>query len=157
FRGETAADTMSAILKEEPPDIAETNKSAPPALERIIRHCLEKNPDERFQAARDIAFDLDALSTTSSPTVTGAAVAARARWSRGAKLTIVSVLGLIAAVALGWMIGSRSAGTAAPVFHQLTYRHGTLDRSRFAPDGETVVYTASWEGLPPEIFSVSAK
>ena len=66
FRGETAADTMSAILKEDPPELTETNRAISPALERIVRHCLEKNPDERFQSARDIAFNLDALSSISS-------------------------------------------------------------------------------------------
>ena len=51
FRGDTPADTMSAILKEEPPELTETNRNLPPGLERIVRHCLEKNPEERFQSA----------------------------------------------------------------------------------------------------------
>src|ERR1700694_2846463 len=58
FHGGSAADTMSAILKEDPPDLSVTNQNIPPSLERIVRHCLEKNPEERFQAARDLAFDL---------------------------------------------------------------------------------------------------
>src|ERR1022692_1229399 len=56
FRGETSVETMSAILKEEPPEFTETNRTVPPALERIVRHCLEKNPEERFQSARDVAL-----------------------------------------------------------------------------------------------------
>src|SRR5216683_5959888 len=48
FHGESAAETMSAILKEDPPDLSETNQSISPALERVVRHCLEKNPGERF-------------------------------------------------------------------------------------------------------------
>jgi serine/threonine protein kinase len=58
FRGETSVETMSAILKEDPPELTETNRNVPPAMERIVRHCLEKNPDERFQSARDVAFSL---------------------------------------------------------------------------------------------------
>src|SRR6266481_136242 len=65
FHGETSVETMSAILKQDPPELAETNRSVPPALERIVRHCLEKNPDERFQSASDIAFNLANLSEIS--------------------------------------------------------------------------------------------
>ena len=59
FRGDTAADTVSAILREEPPDLSATNRTIPPALERIVRHCLEKRPDERARSAHDVAFDLE--------------------------------------------------------------------------------------------------
>src|SRR5664279_3708593 len=62
FHRDSAAETMSAILREEPPDLSATNKSVQPGLERIVRHCLEKNPEERFYSARDLAFDLEALS-----------------------------------------------------------------------------------------------
>ena len=68
FRGETAADTITAILTKEPPDLSQTNKEIHPGLDRIVRHCLEKNPEERFESARDVAFDLDALSGVSAPT-----------------------------------------------------------------------------------------
>ena len=71
FHGDSAADTMSAILKEEPADLAETNRNVSPALERIVRHCLEKNPAERFQSARDVAFNLEALSDISASSRTG--------------------------------------------------------------------------------------
>jgi len=56
FHGDTAADTMSAILKEDPPDVNETNRNVSPALERVVQHCLEKNPEQRFHSARDVAF-----------------------------------------------------------------------------------------------------
>src|SRR5271167_1784681 len=62
FHGETSADTMSAILKEDPPELNETNRNVSPALERIVQHCLEKNPESRFHSASDIAFDLEHLS-----------------------------------------------------------------------------------------------
>src|SRR6202041_1853683 len=51
--------TMAAILKEEPPELSGEGKKIPPAAEHVVRHCLEKNPAERFQSARDLAFDLD--------------------------------------------------------------------------------------------------
>src|ERR1700722_4890671 len=71
FHGDSSVETMSAILKQDPPELAETNRTVPPVLERIVRHCLEKNPEERFQSARDVAFALGALSNSSSST-TGA-------------------------------------------------------------------------------------
>src|SRR3989441_1527549 len=62
FHGESAADTMSAILKEEPPDLSDTNQKISPALERLVNHCLEKNPEARFHSASDLAFALEAIS-----------------------------------------------------------------------------------------------
>ena len=73
FRRDTAAETMTAILKEDPPDLATSRVDISPALDRIVRHCLEKNPVERFQTARDVAFALDGLSS-SAPTTTASAV-----------------------------------------------------------------------------------
>src|SRR4030095_1936510 len=69
FHGESAAETMSAILKEDPPDLSETNQRISPALERLVNHCLEKNPEERFHSSSDLAFALEALSG-SAPTST---------------------------------------------------------------------------------------
>src|SRR5215475_14281983 len=86
FRGDTAADTITAILTKEPPDLTQTNQEIHPGLDRIVRHCLEKNPEERFESARDVAFDLEALSTISAPsTATGVhplpAAPARRPWA----------------------------------------------------------------------------
>ena len=67
FRGDSAADTMSAILREDPPDLSVTNQNISPGLERIVRHCLEKNAEQRFHSAHDVAFALEALTGTSSP------------------------------------------------------------------------------------------
>src|SRR5499433_674616 len=66
FHGESAAETMSAILKEDPPDLSETNQRISPALERLVNHCLEKNPEERFHSASDLAFAIEALSGSAS-------------------------------------------------------------------------------------------
>src|SRR5437899_54975 len=66
FHGESAADTMSAILKEDPPDLSHTNEKISPALERLVNHCLEKNPQERFHSASDLAFALEAISGSTS-------------------------------------------------------------------------------------------
>src|SRR5437868_8480714 len=65
FRGESTADTISAILREDPPDLSETNQNVSPALERLVNHCLEKNPEARFHSASDLAFALEAISGAS--------------------------------------------------------------------------------------------
>src|SRR5712692_6204034 len=65
FHRESTADTISAILKEHPPDLSETNQRISPALERLVNHCLEKNPEERFHSASDLAFALEAISGAS--------------------------------------------------------------------------------------------
>jgi serine/threonine protein kinase len=62
FRGESTADTMSAILREDPPELSSTNRNIAPALERVVNHCLEKNPEERFHSANDLGFAIEALS-----------------------------------------------------------------------------------------------
>ncbi len=71
FHGDSAADTMSAILREDPPDLSVTNQNISPGLERIVRHCLEKNPERRFQSARDLAFNLGELSGASGTATAG--------------------------------------------------------------------------------------
>jgi serine/threonine protein kinase len=70
FHGDSAADTMSAILRDEPPDLTQSDPKISPQLDRIVRHCLEKKVEQRFQSARDLAFDLESLSGPSSPTHT---------------------------------------------------------------------------------------
>src|ERR1035441_9494335 len=67
--------SFGAILKEDPPDLSVTNQNVPPGLERLVAHCLEKNPEQRFHSVHDLAFDLDSLSG-SSAAVTGASEAA---------------------------------------------------------------------------------
>jgi len=154
FPGESAADTMSAILKEDPPDLAETNHNVSPALERIVRHCLEKNPAERFQSARDVAFNLEALTDVSSSTRGGVRAipdepsARRWLWPLlGGVLVLASWAGI-------YRLARRGAvAPANPTFHEVTFRNGTIWAARFAPDGQTVVYGAAWEGQPQKIFS----
>ena len=153
FRGDSAADTITAILTKEPPDLSQTNKEIHPGLDRLVRHCLEKNPEERFQSARDVAFDLESLSGLSAPTSAAAAAGpvARRRWIGP------SLIAAALALALGLMAGYRSGKKAGyvppPNYQQLTFRRGEIYASRFAPDGQTVIYAAAWDGKPVEMFA----
>jgi serine/threonine protein kinase len=81
FKRDTAADTMAAILNDDLPELLESERQIPPALDRIVRHCLEKAPEQRFQSARDLAFDLESITTlTASGSLSAAKVKERRRW-----------------------------------------------------------------------------
>jgi Tol biopolymer transport system component len=144
---------MAAILKEDPPDLSVTNQNVSPGLERILRHCLEKNPERRFQSASDIAFALETLSGLSAASgVAAAASAIRPRRSRAAP-AIAAGLALLAVgiLAGSWFAGGRSP--SLPTYQRLTYRRGFVSNARFAPDGQTILYSADWDGAPSRIFS----
>ncbi len=153
FRGDSAADTITAILSKEPPDLSQTNKEIHPGLDRIVRHCLEKNPEERFQSARDVAFDLESLSGVSAPSgvVGPAAAPKRARWVGPA--LIAATVALAAGLAAGYRYGKKAGFVPPPNYQQLTFRRGELYTARFAPDGQTVIYAAAWDGKPVEVFA----
>jgi Tol biopolymer transport system component len=152
FHGDSAADTMSAILKEDPPELAETNRNVSPALERIVRHCLEKNPAERFQSARDVAFNLEALTDISTSSRGAMRAIPEEPAARRWLLPLLGGLLLLASWVGIYRFAHRSAA-ANPTFHEITFRNGTIWDARFAPDGETIIYGAAWEGRPQEIFS----
>jgi Tol biopolymer transport system component len=152
FHGPSSAETMSAILREDPPDLSATNRSIPPGLERIVRHCLEKNPEERFFSARDLAFDLEALSGLSGP-ATGPAVSSGVRRRPSWALLVAAVAATALLVGAWAMLAVRKAGNRPPPsFRQLTFRRGQIFSARFAPDGQTIMYSAGWDGKPMEIF-----
>ncbi len=150
FQKETAAETMTAILRDDLPDDA--TASMPAALDRIVRHCLEKKPDARFHSTHDLAFALDAVSgaTTSSGKLAaieaagadgGARRARTTRWIAAAAL----VAGLTIGAASVWIAsGQRTAAPASepPTFRQVTFGRELVFGARFAPDGRTIVYSA---------------
>jgi Tol biopolymer transport system component len=153
FQGDTAADTITAILTKEPPDLAQTNRDIQPGLDRIVRHCLEKSPEERFQSARDLAFDLEALAGISAPAAAVTTRAPRAAWPRLA-LLLAAVALVSAGIAglLAYGAGKKAAFVDPPLFHQITFSRGEVGGALFAPDGQTIVYSAAWEGKPFEVF-----
>ena len=156
FHADSAGETMAAILREDPPDLSVTNRNISPGLERIVRHCIEKNPERRFHSAHDLAFDLEALSgasVTSGPSVL-AAPRSRPRWMRAA-----AGVGLLLAVAAASYFAGRGAGTpggmGSVTFTPLTYRSLPIFRALFAPDGRTVVFSQAAEGNHSALFTVS--
>jgi Tol biopolymer transport system component len=154
FGRETAAESMTAILKEEPPEIAARASGPSPALERIVQHCLEKKLGERFQSARDIAFALQALSGSTVASGPTGAVTQRGWRPWMVFAGFAAALGIAAVVSFrnGEKAGLRSA--AETRFRQMSFRPQTIFQAAFAPDGETIVYSAALEGNVPELFMI---
>src|SRR5208282_5931219 len=151
FHRETAADTMSAILKEDPADLSETNRNVSPALERIVQHCLEKNPEQRFHSASDIAFDLEHLTGISGTSTRVTAVASARPRSR-LLLPIAGVAAIaLAMLALGWWLGRGSGASPQAEYKQITFRTGSMGNARFTPDGG-ILYSASWDGGDDQLY-----
>ena len=102
FEGDSAADTMTAILRDDPPDLSLSNRRISPSLERIVRHCLEKDPEQRFQSTRDLAFDLEALSGCSAVAPDSIVVPASSprRW--------IPITALATAIVVAYLAGGRN-------------------------------------------------
>ncbi len=161
FRRDTMAETMSAILKDEPRELTESNPNVSPALERIVRRCLEKKPERRFQSTSDLGFALESLTAaTSSSTTTVPAVPSEivpAKSDRKFLLLGVGLLLVAAGVVAGAFAASYFSKSPSPTYEQLTFRRGIIKHARFAPDGQTLVYSATWNGSPLEIFSTRSR
>jgi Tol biopolymer transport system component/serine/threonine protein kinase len=153
FGGETAADSISAILNNEPPDLDTLSEGMPPALDRIIRRCLEKTPELRFQSAHDLAFALETISSRGSG-ATAADVAASPRPAPSPRRTssqalpwLIAALAVIAAV-VSWTLASRTPAREIPwqSFTAITDTAGVETAPSLSPDGNTVAYATRAHG-----------
>ncbi len=155
FSRRTAAETMSAIIREEPEPLARARPEIPPPLRWIIERCLAKDPEERYASTRDLARDLAGVRDHISEVTSGAETPAVAA-PRGKRrlLPILAGAGLLLLGALTHaLLAPGSVGkSAAPSFRRLTFRHGSLQNARFAPDGRTILYGATWEGEPARLY-----
>jgi len=154
FQRDTAADTISAILNQDPPDLTSARAEISPALDRVVRHCMEKNPAERFQTARDVAFALAAFSGTDIGAASGVARSAvPGRWRR----VVAPVLLGLAVLAAGVFAG-RALQPAPPsfAFEAKTWDPQWITNGRFMPDGQTIVFSAAATGNVPRLFVVRA-
>ncbi|MEO8192089.1 MAG: protein kinase [Acidobacteriota bacterium] len=142
FHGDSAADTMSAILREDPPDLSVTNQNVSPGLERVVRHCLEKNPEERFHSAHDLAFDLESVSGVSAP-VRAATPAVPAKLRR-----TIAAAGLFLAGAASGLLVSRALAPPPPEpprVRSITSSGKDRDPS-VSPDARNLAFVSSRDG-----------
>ena len=144
FRKPTSAETMTAILNEEPPDISQTMTGTPAGVLRVVHRCLEKNPERRFQSASDLGFALESLSELSHSV--GAVTARTAQSSVTVTVGAVVVTLLLAAVIAWWRIPS-----AVPVVESVTQLtdDGQPKDGKLVTDGSRIYYaegqTGSWK------------
>ena len=148
FRGDSAVETLNAILKEDPADLSGTNPNIAPALERVVSHCLEKSPDRRFQSATDIAFALESLSdVTSHPSLPPRDGSASGRkWSRERIVWMAACAVLLLALsALAFVHFSRSTAASPLVRLTLAMPENVNYPARvtISPDGSRVVFVAT--------------
>jgi Tol biopolymer transport system component len=199
FKRDSSIETLSAIIKEEPKELTELNPNIPPPLERLVRRCLEKDREQRFQSARDLAFNLETLSTFSShgtlssvpnpatiprtltqapiplattptaataqmapPAVARTPTAVRPRTVTIVKpkpavspalLAVLYIVSIAGAAWGGWYFANRLRAEQPEVkFRRMTFRRGEMRGARFGADGDTIVYSAAWDGQPAEIY-----
>ncbi|MEO8379343.1 MAG: protein kinase [Acidobacteriota bacterium] len=200
FKRNSAIETLNAILKEDPPELLDLLPTLPSPIERLVRRCLEKDREHRFQSARDLAFNIETLAAMSGsstlsgvarPAVTGPTarmapvaslpaaatnphtghappaapprtlarpVAKPKRRVSPVLLAILYLLSVAGAAYGAWMWATRTQGEVVePQFRRLTFRRGEVRSARFSPDGETIVYSAAWDGQPAEIFVVNRR
>jgi len=155
FQRSTTAETLTAIIREEPEPVVAINPRAPAPLRWIVERCLAKDPEERFGTTRDLARDLASIRDHLSDAVlvSGEVQPVETVARRMPVWPFLAAAGALAVVALAsYSLGRKAEKTSPPSFRQLTFRRGAISSARFAPDGQTVLYGASLEGKPTEIF-----
>jgi Tol biopolymer transport system component len=159
FHKQTGAETLSMIIRSEPERALDLNPSLPLPLVWIIERCLSKEPGDRYASTRDLARDLQTLRdhTTNGNAAGVPGLATRIRRPRliAAVSVLAATLGA-AGTAVYFAIRDRPSAVpetaSVPTFQQLTFRRGLIQNARFAPDGQTIIYAAGWDGGPVRLF-----
>ena len=159
FTGDSAVETMNAILTADPPELtpaASSDRAVPPAVAHVVAHCLEKNPEERFQSARDLAFALEALSSASTASGAAPAVDApeaapdrpRARWALLAVAALAGASAVALALGLGLAAGPPRADLSRYRFTAVATDQDVELAPAWSPDGRTIAYVRHVDGRP---------
>ncbi|HKV26136.1 MAG TPA: protein kinase [Candidatus Acidoferrum sp.] len=153
FKRDTHAETMTAILKDEPPELTASNPSISPGIDRIVRRCLEKQPEQRFQSVADLGFAIESLS---GATTASSAIVQQTKTSKRSWYPAAVAGALVIALAAGWFAHSLTETRASvPTFQRLTYRRGNIYSARLSSDGSSVIYSADWGGGATETYIVN--
>jgi Tol biopolymer transport system component len=177
FSGATSAVIFEAILNKIPAPPMQLNPGLPAQMEIILNKALEKDRELRCQSAAELRADLKRLKRDTDSFRAGIGGVAPAAGTSGAKtigtneapaivsesrrrsgrlLPVLISCGFLVALAIGLVAGKRlwgSSAASAPLYHEITFRRGEIRSARFAPDGQTILYSAAWQGNPVETFS----
>jgi serine/threonine protein kinase len=160
FQRGTSAETLTAIIREEAVPVVQANANVPAPFRWMVERCLQKDPDERYASTRDLARDvrgvrehLSEAASAVSGEISGATPAtAAAPRRRSPVAAIVAALAVLAALGAGMLIEKNLGKSLPPSYQQITFGSGTIRSARFAPDGQTIVYSAAWDGSPLKLF-----
>jgi Tol biopolymer transport system component/predicted Ser/Thr protein kinase len=171
FSGATSAVIFEAILNKVPAPPIQLNPELPPQIEFILNKALEKDRELRCQSAAEIRADLKRLKRDTDSSRAGASgatavvetgrvkealAAPESKRKSGRLLPVLIACGFLVVLAIGLLLGKQlwgSAAASAPLYHEITFRRGEIRSARFAPDGQTILYSAAWQGNPVETFS----
>ena len=167
FTGNTSGVISESILNRAPAPPSRVNPDLPAEFEIILAKTLEKDREMRCQTPAELRADLKRLKreTESGRTAPGSGFSGAIKTVPGAKASprrawiptaAAAGIALVAGLAGGTFVGKRQSQAAQPLYHQLTYRRGTVYSARFAPDGQTVIYSAAWDGKPQDLYSSRA-
>jgi serine/threonine protein kinase len=140
FQRPTSAETMSAILNEDPPALSQITPNLPPALQRVVHRCLEKNPDQRFQSASDLAFALEALSDSGGLSVSTASAQRTTRvrsvwWAASALSISIAMFGFFR-----WEMSGPKLPVDPSRWVQITNFPDSVSQPAFSPDGNILAF-----------------
>jgi serine/threonine protein kinase len=156
FQRGTNAETLTAIIREEALPVVQVNASVPAPFRWIVERCLQKDPEERYVSTRDLARDVrgvrehlsEAVSAVTGETSGAVPTAAAPPPRRSVWPPLLTALAVLAALGAGMLLERRLGRATTPSYQQITFGSGTIRTARFAPDGQTIVYSASWDGNP---------
>ncbi|HEY1678831.1 MAG TPA: protein kinase [Candidatus Sulfotelmatobacter sp.] len=172
FRGETSAVITEAILNRAPTGVVKLNPRLPPKLEEVVTKSLEKDPDMRCQNAAELRGDLKRLKRSLDSSRAAVMTEAAPASSSSAAIPVIAsppptsaakplrtalwLAAVLVAVGAGLLGGKALFSTKPldpPLYRQLTFRRGSIRSARFAPDGQTILYSAAWQGNPVDVFT----
>jgi eukaryotic-like serine/threonine-protein kinase len=153
FSGETVSDTLAAIIKEEP-DWSQLPKGTPTRVRVLLQRCLQKDPKQRLRDIGDARISLDEV-ISGAPELPAVKATPLPSTRRRAIFGTVGTVGLLIVGTAAYFLGRSATTGFVPSYQQLTFDRGTIYQARFAPDGQTIYYSAAWDGQPAGVYSVN--